>query len=137
MKPGIGAMLFMLGGGSKHSSDEYVGKKIKSAVMYENALYIDFEDGVQIRIFDDGQSCCEHRYMTCDDNLIDLVGNNWVAAEVTDGPSLKDGGEWSEDHDQQFLVIKTSGGVVTIANHNEHNGYYGGFGLTIEDRKDV
>lgn len=54
MKPGIGVMLHMLGGGSKHSSDEYVGKMIVKAEFHEEHLYIDFEDGVQIRIFDNG-----------------------------------------------------------------------------------
>jgi hypothetical protein len=134
MRPGLGVMLFMLGGGSKHSSDEYVGKVVENAYIDDNHLYIDFEDGVKIRIYDDGQSCCEYRHMTCDDNPEDLVGGAWVSAQTQNGPDEE--GEYGDMHEQQFLIVKTTKGTITIANHNEHNGYYGGFGLTIEDYND-
>lgn len=75
--------------------------------------------------------------MTCDDDVNDLVGHNWISADVQDGPSLKDENEeYAEDHDQQFLIVRTTGATITVANHNEHNGYYGGFGLTIEENED-
>ena len=32
-----------------------------------------------------------------------------------------------------FLEIGTEIGAVTVVTHVEHNGYYGGFGLTIEE----
>jgi hypothetical protein len=124
----------MLSGGSKHSSDEYVGKVVENAYIDEDKLYIDFEDGTKIRIYDDGQSCCEYRHMTCDDNPEVLIGGTWVAAQVQDGPYEK--GEYGDTHEQRFLIVQTSKGTITIANHNEHNGYYGGFGLTIEDFND-
>lgn len=127
-----GVMLFM---GSKHSSDEYVGKVVENAYIHENKLYIDFEDGTKIRIYDDGQTCCELRYMTCDDNPADLIGT-WVSAQVQDGPSLQGDYVYAEPHDQQFLVVQTSKGTITIANHNEHSGYYGGFVMTIEEYND-
>lgn len=136
MKPGFGVMLHMLGGGSKHSSGEYVGKVVENAYIDESKLYIDFEDGTKIRIYDDGQSCCEARYMTCDDNPAALIGGTWVSAQVQDGPSLQGDSAYAEPHDQQFLIVQTSKGTITIANHNEHNGYYGGFGMTIEDFDD-
>lgn len=31
--------------------------------------------------------------------------------------------------ESQFLMIRTSLGVFTVVNYNEHNGYYGGFAL--------
>jgi hypothetical protein len=40
--------------------------------------------------------------------------------------------ESGEDHDIAFLLVQTSDGVFTMVNHNEHNGYYGGFLVTCE-----
>jgi hypothetical protein len=131
MKLGFGAMLHMLGGGSEHSSDEYVGKVVADAFIDDESLYIRFEDGVKLRIFDDGQSCCESRYMTCDDSPLDLIGGKWISAQIQNGPEEE--GEYGDSHDQQFLVVQSSKGTITIANHNSHNGYYGGFGLTIKE----
>ena len=37
-----------------------------------------------------------------------------------------------EKHEVQFLEIKTDRGVLTMANHNEHNGWYGGFWIVAE-----
>jgi hypothetical protein len=31
------------------------------------------------------------------------------------------------------MFIGTDVGFITLTNHNEHNGYYGGFGLTITE----
>ncbi len=131
--PGLGVMLFMLGGGSKHSSEEYVGKEINDAFIRDNKLHVHFTSGHKICIYDDGQSCCEARYMTCDDTISDLIDGTLISIQVQDGPSLKKDEPYSEDHDQQFLVVQSTKGTITIANHNEHNGYYGGFGMTIEE----
>ena len=35
------------------------------------------------------------------------------------------------DHDVVFVDIRTDKAFVTIATHNEHNGYYGGFELSL------
>lgn len=134
MKPGIGAMLHMLSGGSKHSSEEYVGKVVENAYIDEDKLYIDFEDGTKIRIYDDGQSCCESRYMHCDDNPAALIGGSWIAAEIADGPTEE--GDYGGPREQQFLVVKSTAGTITVVNYNSHDGYYGGFGMTIEDFDD-
>jgi hypothetical protein len=37
-------------------------------------------------------------------------------------------------HETQFLIVDTTKGSFTIVNHNEHNGYYGGFGLVAQPR---
>lgn len=134
MRPGLGVMLFMLGGGSRHSSDEYVGKVVEHAYIDEDKLYIDFEDGTRIRIYDDGQSCCESRYMHSDDNPEVLIGGTWVSAQIQDGPVEE--GDYGDTREQQFLVVKSTAGTITVVNYNSHNGYYGGFGLTIEDYND-
>src|SRR6187399_1748880 len=50
---------------------EIVGLKIETVTRLEggDGLLIVFEGGRYLRLTDEGQSCCEHRYMTCDDDL--------------------------------------------------------------------
>lgn len=125
--------------------ENYYGRKIVSAEMvkedgtyreegdpkYNEYLRLAFEDGTSIRVFDDGQDCCEHRYMTCDDDVQSLVGSSLVRMEGKQGPEVDNG--HCDVHDQVFLEIATDKGFITIANHNEHNGYYGGFSLAIKE----
>lgn len=134
MSIGMGAMLYHLGGGSEHSSEEYKGKKIVKILQQQDELNIDFEDGKKISIWDSGQSCCEHRYMTTDDNLQDLEGKTLVHIMAKEGPTVDS--DWGDPHEQVFVEIMTNDGCVTVCNHNEHNGYYGGFGLTITEREE-
>lgn len=129
-QPGIGAMLHYLGGGSEHSADEYYGKTIAAAELKDDCLRIGFGDGKTIEIWDNGQSCCEHRYMRTDDDVSSLVGGKLIRIEAKAAPDLPD--EYGE-HEQVFVEIATDKGFITIANHNEHNGCYGGFGLTITE----
>lgn len=137
---GLGAMLHYLSGGSAEAPSKYYGRVIASAELREadegwrgrNGLVLKFADGVEVEIFDDGQSCCEARYMRTDDDLSSLVGATLVRIETKDGPTEKDG-EWDDVHEQIFVEVGTDKGFVTLANHNEHNGYYGGFGLTIKE----
>lgn len=133
MSMGIGAMLHYLGGGSENSAEKYYGRKIVEAALdSENErLRLTFDDGVKISIWDDGQSCCESRYMRTDDDLSSLVGHVLVRIEAKNGPDVE--GEYGDVHEQVFVEVATDGGFITIANHNEHNGYYGGFGLTITE----
>lgn len=127
-------MLHHLSGGSKNSADKYYGRTIAEAIMdgEDNRLRLTFEDGVTIEIWDDGQSCCENRYMTTDDDVSSLVGHKLIRIEAKDGPDHPSG-EYDEYHEEIFVEVATDGGLITIANHNEHNGYYGGFGLTITE----
>jgi hypothetical protein len=133
-------MLHYLGGGSKHSASEFYGRKIVAAELVKDkprgsldsspdeSLRLTFEDGTKIAIWDDGQSCCESRYMTTDDDVQSLVGHRLARIEAKDGPS----GDADYDvHETCFVEIGTDDGFVTLTNHNDHNGYYGGFGLTI------
>jgi len=89
----------------------------------DDELHFVFDDGARMSLLDNEQLCCELRYMTTDDNLKDFVGAKFESAEVRDGP------QYSNSHEIQFLIVHTSKGSFTIETHNEHNGYYGGFDL--------
>lgn len=128
---GIGAMLHVLGGGSDHSAEEYYGQTITAADINDNRLQLSLSGGKTIEIWDNGQSCCEDRYMATDDDVSSLVGATLTRIEAKDGPNLPY--EYG-DHEQVFVEVGTDKGFITIVNHNEHNGYYGGFGLTITER---
>jgi hypothetical protein len=123
-------MIVMMGllGGNEDSAADFrmaVGKKITALTLGDDdALHFTFSDGYRLKLYDDGQSCCESRYMRTDDDLSYFVGAELLSAEVRDAPSMPD--EYGE-HEVQFLVVTTSKGVFTMATHNEHNGYYGGF----------
>lgn len=101
-------------------------KIIRSLSIEDNELIIKFKKENKIILHDAGQSCCETRYMTCDDNLDYYVGAEYYDWEVRDAPNIQDD---CEVHNVQFLIINTSRGSFTVANHNEHNGYYGGFNI--------
>lgn len=132
MQLGIGAMLHYLKGGSEHSAEEYLGKKISSASLEDDRFKITFEDGKKIEIWDDCQSCCEHRYVMTDDDPKRLIGKTLNRIEAKAGPDQK--GEYDDEHETCFVEIGTlEGEWVTLVAHNEHNGYYGGFGLTITE----
>ncbi len=126
-QPGIGVMIGMLSGNAKSvkAFASAVGKTIAALRLGEDdALHFEFSDGSKLKLYDDGQSCCEQRYMRTDDNLSDYIGAKLLGAEIKDAPSIPD--EYGE-HEVQFLDVKTDKGVFTMSSHNEHNGYYGGF----------
>lgn len=130
-RPGIGAMLHYLGGGSANDPAKYYGRTVVSVVMDDERLKLGLDDGKTISIWDNGQSCCENRYMRTDDDLQSLVGGKLIRIEAKEGPDEE--GEYGNVHEQVFVEVATDKGWITIANHNEHNGYYGGFGLTITE----
>jgi len=129
--PGLGAMLHYLSGGSRNPPEKYYGKKIAYASLADDTLTIKFDDNTTIRIWDDGQSCCEFRYMRSDDDPKTLVGG--ILQKIEAKKHKKGPGEYDTEHEIVFVEIGTDKGFITIANHNEHNGYYGGFGLTIDE----
>jgi len=125
---GIGVMLKMLGGNSESvkALTEAIGKRITALKLGDDdALHFEFADGSKMKLSDEGQSCCEARYMQTDDDLDSFVGATLLGAEIKDGPEVED--ESSGVHEVQFLEVKTDRGSFTMASHNEHNGYYGGF----------
>ena len=130
---GIGAMIGALRGNEKtvKAISGAVGKTITSLAIEsdDNKLLFGFTDGTGLVIFDRGQSCCEHRYMHTDDPLDAFVGAQFRGADVQDGPTDDIDYEVKES---QFLIVRTSAGVFTVVNYNEHNGWYGGFDIVAE-----
>ena len=101
------------------------------AVTEENdKLLVRFVGGGSLRIWDSGQSCCESRYMTTDDDLSSFVGAKVVSLDAVDGPTEE--GEYGEPHEQMFVKLETTAGTITMVTHNEHNGYYGGFDVAVK-----
>lgn len=127
---GFGWMINALSDSGEDTSkavEKSIGKEIASIKLVEEddgALRINFADGSQLTIWDDGRSCCESRYITSDDKLDDFVGSTLQNVQVKDAPEVSS--EWGV-HEVQFLVVTTSRGEFTCETHNEHNGYYGGF----------
>ena len=127
---GFGVMINALGGNREtvEAVQAAMGKTITALSLTDDQLRFEFEDGSRLRLWDNGQSCCESRYMQTDDDLPYYIGAKFVSAEVRDGGSTED--EWGERHEIQFLVVTTDRGTFSMASHNEHNGYYGGFWIT-------
>lgn len=128
---GLGVMLNMLSGNSETIAaiKASLNKKITATIVDEgdNQLRISLNDGTVLVIWDNGQSCCEHRYMRTDDNLSEHVGETLLDFELKDAPSVD--GQYDSEHEIQFLDVITDKGRFQISNHNEHNGYYGGFSI--------
>lgn len=99
----------------------------------KNALFLTLADGSTIEIYDGKQSCCEYRYMKTDDDLSDYVGAEVRSIDVRNGPPVEKSVHYDRRYiEEQFLIVETNKGAFTIANYNEHNGYYGGFELYAE-----
>ena len=124
---GFGVMINALGGNREtvEAVQAAMGKTITALSLTDDQLRFEFEDGSRLRLWDNGQSCCESRYMQTDDDLPYYIGAKFVGAEVRDGGSTE--GEYGDTHEIQFLVVTTDRGTFSMASHNEHNGYYGGF----------
>lgn len=133
MSVGMGVMLHALSGGSPHRVPEYVGKRILGAEQQGNTLRLMLE-GVTIAISDQGQSCCEYRYMRTDDDLSALVGRVLTGIEEAPEAPTRDVSEYGDVKEAMFLNILTDQGLgAQFSFHNEHNGYYGGFSLSIAE----
>lgn len=107
-----------------------MGKTISGLTLDEEGgfITIDFSDGTNLCVADEGQSCCELRYMRTDDDMQHFIGAKLTGLEIKEAPNEQD--EYG-DHEVQFLEVQTDRGVFTMASHNEHNGYYGGFYITL------
>lgn len=94
-------------------------------------LVIVLESGWRVVLVDRcGQCCCEHRYMSTDDDLDSLVGETLVG--------IRHGGCNEDEEDEyggvvevEFALIQTDRDSVTIGTYNSHNGYYGGLDLAL------
>lgn len=129
---GLGVMIQRLGGNEETVTavKSSIGKTIAELTLLKgemDSLDFTFTDGSKLSLWDNGQSCCEHRYMETGDKLADFIGSELLGFELKEGPVENPD---SEPHEIQFLDVKTSKGVFQMSNHNEHNGYYGGFSIT-------
>jgi len=111
-------------------SQKAAGKKITKLELASDKLIFTFADGSMIKLWDDGQSCCEKRYMHTDDDLPYYIGSRLLDIEIRDAPDVPDEYDY---HEVQFLLVTTSKGVFTMVTHNEHNGWYGGFSIRCQD----
>lgn len=113
---------------------DYIGKSIAKMTIDNDILVISFFDGDQsIEFCDYAQSCCENRYMRTDDDLSYFGHAIFYGAKIdyaAETHQIDDGRDCC--HEIQFLSIKTSLGFITVSNHNEHNGYYGGFHVVVD-----
>jgi hypothetical protein len=134
-QPGIGVMIGFLGGNAEtvETIKTAIGKKIARLWLAGDALHFHFEDGTGMRLFDDGQSCCESRYMVIDDDLEYHSGAVLKDVQLREAPDVET--EY-DTHEVQFLEVHTDKGVVSAATHNEHNGYYGGFWIVARPESD-
>lgn len=115
---------------------EALGLRIVEASLDEG-LKLTCANGWVIVLNDEGQSCCESRYITCDDDVGSLVGGVFYGVRKSTARR-----EWvandkeyhGEVHEVVFIDVVTSVGSITLCTHNEHNGYYGGFDVTIRMR---
>ena len=132
---GLGVMIKGLGGNASTvaAHERSKGKTIEQIVFDgEDALRLQFMDGTTLVVRDEGQSCCERRYMTCDDEPLDHYnGATYDHFETVEAPSIMEPGPFAEPHDVQFLNCHTSKGTFQVSTHVEHNGYYGGFAMTL------
>jgi hypothetical protein len=128
---GMGVMINMLCGADRGSEilKECIGKIISKVYLKDDALFFEFSDGDKIKVYDDGQSCCESRYMRTDDDLAYYAGATLMNITLENAPDVK---MEYDTHEVQFLHVKTSKGSFTMSSHNEHNGYYGGFYIVIK-----
>ena len=128
---GMGVMIRQLSG-NQDAIEIYnscLNKTIKQITLDDNKLKFVFDDDSTMAMLDNGQSCCEFRYMQTDDDLNYFIGAKFLGAQIKDAPDIED--ESGECHEVQFLEILTDKGSFVMANHNEHNGYYGGFYIDI------
>ena len=132
---GFGVMIGLLAGNEEtvETFNQAVGKTISNVEVNDDSeLVFIFTDNTAIKLFDDGQDCCENRWMHTDDDLSYFVGSTLQEAKVGEGPTEN---EDSEPKESQFLIITTSKGQFTVVNYNEHNGSYGGFLIRCQEVK--
>jgi hypothetical protein len=84
--PGFGVMIGMLGGNREtvEAHNAAMGKTIFKAEMIDNRFRLHFNDETGIIFYDDGQSCCECRYMHTDDNLESFANSIFIEAELAE-----------------------------------------------------
>lgn len=103
------------------------GRIIKNIVLISNQLIFTFNDDSRLILLDDGNQCCEERFLTTDDDLSMFIGDQLVSIIEKDFLEKHDTGETAEC---LILEVQTNKGFFSFQCHNIHNGYYSGFNLT-------
>jgi len=106
-------------------------KVISNVALVDNVIEITFEDNSKLRIYDNGQSCCESRYITTDDTLGEFVGARLLNIETKEAPTPVNDNSYDR-HDVEFLELVSDKRPLTFTTHVEHNGYYGGFSIVLQ-----
>jgi hypothetical protein len=115
------------GGDYETPLPRYLDKEIESIVC-DDQLILRFTNGAVLSLSDQGQSCCEHRYLHTDDDLSVFTGARLRDVELREIGRVADAN--ADAHEQTFLIVTTTKGVFTVCAHNVHNGYYGGIEIT-------
>lgn len=117
---------------------EALGKEILSvAIVGDDTLEIIFTDDSKLRVVDEGQSCCERRYMNTDDDVDYYAGSIFTGLDVDSGGYHNQTEDEYDVEETQFMKVHTSRGTFTVVNYNAHNGFYGGFSIRTYYRKGV
>jgi hypothetical protein len=108
-----------------------IGRKLTGIRIEDNKLILDFINYKRIAVFDSADNCCEVRHMSTDDDLAYFVGSEFRDLDLQNFAGTED--YYGSVHDMQFLKVRTSKGVFTLTNHNEHNGFYAGFWIVAKE----
>jgi hypothetical protein len=101
------------------------------SLLNDTELQFEFTDGSSFIIFDNGQTCCEERYLTTEDDLSSFIGDQFL--EITEkNYTIEDLSNGSGDAECLDIEVQTNKGFFSFQCHNDHNGYYGGFDISIK-----
>lgn len=113
-----------------------LGKTIYKIKLNNNVVSLTLDDGSQFEFWDNGQNCCEERYLDTFDDIERIEGQKLVGVQVLNaGTPPEHDKQEVECHEISFLEFKTDKDVISFSSHNLHNGYYGGISLTVKKVK--
>lgn len=112
----------------EQAAEAIVGQTILKVELEADTIYIRTPAGT-LSIMDDGQLCCEQRFITTDD---DLALKGGIVRELVLEPVVGVDSDESGVHAVAFLRLVTSLGVAVFCTHNIHNGCYEGFNVQAE-----
>lgn len=109
---------------------KYIGKTIARAKFTDDEIAVlAFSDGSELHIYDDSyQQCCEERWTTTEDDFSCLNGGILVSVQEKEIPSDDVNAE------SCFIGIVSTKGSVDLKTYNDHNGYYGGIEIGVEEK---
>ena len=130
---------------SKLLYQDALNREIYNVEFKKDILIIKFSDDTGIILKDNELSCCEKRYLSCDDELSSFCYKTekifqvkypiFYGIEINDvntyaDPSYNE--KENDNHSVQFMKINTSEGTFTVCAHSkDHNGYYDKFDIQI------